>query len=196
MVKAHANFEPYLHAMQVWLGSLNLDLQQDIHLILDTPWGYAIEHPVLQYHHKTILLTDNPTTEYWEDLFSFNPTVLIAGPSNSDMILQAIILADKHQGPIKLTPPYQPKLTAKERLIMRLVALGKENKEITKLLGCAASTLENHLSNIYEKLDIYNRTQLAFYYWGMKQDYLTRIEPGILKHRQATRLPREFTQKP
>jgi DNA-binding CsgD family transcriptional regulator len=52
-----------------------------------------------------------------------------------------------------------PKLTDRENEIFKLIAGGLSNREISRRLFISESTVENHIHNIYEKLDIANRAQ-------------------------------------
>lgn len=52
-------------------------------------------------------------------------------------------------------------LTERERQIMRLVSRGLSNKEIGRRLNIADGTIKVHLHNIFQKLEIGNRTELA-----------------------------------
>jgi DNA-binding CsgD family transcriptional regulator len=54
-------------------------------------------------------------------------------------------------------------LTDREREICRLIAQGKNNKEISKELYLSEGTVKNHITNIFNKLDLRDRTQLAVY---------------------------------
>jgi DNA-binding NarL/FixJ family response regulator len=53
------------------------------------------------------------------------------------------------------------RLTRREQEIVELVRVGRSNKEIARALGVAEGTVKVHLHNIYAKLTIRNRTQLA-----------------------------------
>ena len=52
-------------------------------------------------------------------------------------------------------------LTCREREIIRLVAEGLSNKEIARQLNVSPGTVKVHLYNIFQKLEIRNRTVLA-----------------------------------
>ncbi|MDH2347373.1 response regulator transcription factor [Bradyrhizobium sp. SSUT77] len=52
-------------------------------------------------------------------------------------------------------------LTERERQIMRLVSEGLSNKEVGRRLNITDGTIKVHLHNIFQKLEISNRTVLA-----------------------------------
>jgi len=54
-------------------------------------------------------------------------------------------------------------LTTREREVLRLVAGGRANKEIGHELGIAERTVKTHISNIFSKLELSDRTQAALY---------------------------------
>jgi DNA-binding NarL/FixJ family response regulator len=55
------------------------------------------------------------------------------------------------------------RLSNREIEILRLMAAGKENKEIAQELFISPQTVKNHISNILTKLQIENRIQAAVY---------------------------------
>lgn len=52
-------------------------------------------------------------------------------------------------------------VTAMERRVAKLVALGRRNDEVAAELGVSAKTVEAHLTRIYRKLGLRSRTELA-----------------------------------
>ena len=50
-------------------------------------------------------------------------------------------------------------ITNREREVLSQLALGKTNKEISETLMLSPSTVRNHISNIFTKLKISNRSQ-------------------------------------
>jgi DNA-binding CsgD family transcriptional regulator len=58
-------------------------------------------------------------------------------------------------------PPAGGSLTPSEQRVAELVASGLSNKEIATRLFVSVTTVESHLSNVYGKLGIRSRTQLA-----------------------------------
>lgn len=58
------------------------------------------------------------------------------------------------------TPTHtDPLLSEREKEILRLVAMGKSNDEISKLLYIGTGTIKWHLNHIFSKLDVKNRIQ-------------------------------------
>lgn len=60
-------------------------------------------------------------------------------------------------------------INTKELEIIELVATGLNNKEISEKLFLSEGTVRNYLSNILEKLDLRDRTQLAIFYYQNKK---------------------------
>lgn len=54
-------------------------------------------------------------------------------------------------------------ITPRELSIIRLVGVGRSNREIADELGLSVGTVKNHVSQIMDKLDLRDRTQLAIY---------------------------------
>ena len=54
-------------------------------------------------------------------------------------------------------------LTERETDVLRLLAEGKANKEIARLLGIGERTVKSHVSSILAKLGVQSRTQAALY---------------------------------
>ncbi len=79
---------------------------------------------------------------------------------------QSIYLADAFDG--AATPTIgiateaaidEAALTKREREILRLVAEGHSNAELARMLWVTEQTVKFHLSNVYRKLDVSNRTE-------------------------------------
>ena len=59
--------------------------------------------------------------------------------------------------------PSAPSLTKREVEIINAIARGQGNKQIARALHISEKTVRNHISNIYKKLHIYDRTQAVLY---------------------------------
>lgn len=57
-------------------------------------------------------------------------------------------------------------LTARERQISELISGGKTNKEIAEQLVLSERTVEGHVANIFNKLGVSSRTQIAAWVYG------------------------------
>jgi DNA-binding CsgD family transcriptional regulator len=74
------------------------------------------------------------------------------------------ILADVGAAPAEreaamlIAPTYPSGLTEREVEVLRLVASGRTNPEIAKMLFISEKTVSRHLSNIFTKLDVSSRT--------------------------------------
>ena len=56
-------------------------------------------------------------------------------------------------------------LTEREKTLLAALAKGRTNTELAEELGISINTVKFHLRNLYEKLDLKNRSQaIAFYY--------------------------------
>ena len=59
--------------------------------------------------------------------------------------------------------PSAPSLTERELEIITALAHGQGNKQIARGLHISEKTVRNHISNIYKKLHVYDRTQAVLY---------------------------------
>ena len=54
-------------------------------------------------------------------------------------------------------------LTKRELEVLKLLAVGMYNKEIAEKLNISERTVKNHVSNIFKKLEVTDRTQAAVF---------------------------------
>ena len=79
---------------------------------------------------------------------------------------RSIYLAGEGIAPLPTLPDPQAEsaareLTRRELEILRLVAEGYSNSQLAKMLWVTEQTVKFHLSNIYRKLDVANRTEAS-----------------------------------
>lgn len=55
-------------------------------------------------------------------------------------------------------------IISKEYKIIKLVAEGYKNKEIATIIGTTEHVVKNYLRVIYDKIGLWNRTELALWY--------------------------------
>ncbi|WP_409276112.1 response regulator [Neobacillus sp. SCS-31] len=86
----------------------------------------------------------------------------ISAVSNGESIfspqIASRLLSYFRTGQLKETVIF-PELTERERHILELIVDGKDNPEIARKLGISLKTVRNHLSNIYNKLQVANRAE-------------------------------------
>lgn len=85
-----------------------------------------------------------------------------AGRVHFSQDIKTRLVADRHH--FRLSRPSHSRvstLTARELEIFRYLAEGRALKDVARLLGLSAKTVDNHKSNIMAKLDIHDRVALA-----------------------------------
>ena len=60
-------------------------------------------------------------------------------------------------------PAPAERLTRREREIVARVAVGESNREVARQLSLAEDTVKHHLTNVFDKLGVSNRAELAAY---------------------------------
>jgi two-component system, NarL family, response regulator DevR len=94
-------------------------------------------------------------TAHADDLASavrqaFNHSVYLAGARAAPAAVSRVASEESDAG-----------LTRREREILQLVAEGHSNAELARMLWVTEQTVKFHLSNIYRKLDVSNRTEAS-----------------------------------
>lgn len=72
----------------------------------------------------------------------------------------------------------RPLLSPQEQRLLPLVAKGLTNKEIANFLQLSEKTVKNYLANIYSKLNIGRRSQIAAFYAGSFKGSDARLPQG------------------
>ena len=75
--------------------------------------------------------------------------------------LEVLIHALQSRGRNRAMSPAQ--LSPRERQIIKLVLAGCRNREVAKELAISEKTVKNHLSNIFDKLGVSDRLEMALY---------------------------------
>ena len=96
--------------------------------------------------------------------------MVVAGDSIVNRDLLQAALSEFNNIPVVLSSheaePGLPNLTNQEIRIIKLVAAGLDNGTITKALSVTRNTVKTHMRNIFEKLEVSNRTQAAI--WAIR----------------------------
>ena len=95
-----------------------------------------------------------------EDLSRAIKTVYTGDTIMAPEIARKMLLAFEEADPEQ---PEAPSLTRRELDIVTAFARGRGNKQIARDLSISEKTVRNHVSNIYKKLHVYDRTQAVLY---------------------------------
>lgn len=93
---------------------------------------------------------------------TFDPTIFFASAPSAERA---------NGGPVE-EPNGNGSLTRREREILGLVAQGHSNRELARMLWVTEQTVKFHLSNIYRKLDVANRTEASA--WAHRHGLVSR----------------------
>lgn len=126
---------------------------------------------------KVLVLTTFDDDDYVLQAMRYGARGYLLKDTVSDELAEAIRLVHRgytHMGPglfeKTLTPssgtatPPPPKfaeLTPREREVLQWIAIGASNREIAEALSISERTVKNHMSNIFSRLNLRDRTQAA-----------------------------------
>lgn len=102
------------------------------------------------------LLKDTPREKVLEAIRG-----TVAGKAYVDPAVAGKVLAQMAHAPAKPSTELAEKLSERERDVLRLVARGLTNADIAGQLHLSEGTVRNHVSAIFAKLDVADRTQAA-----------------------------------
>jgi DNA-binding NarL/FixJ family response regulator len=129
-------------------------------------------HPEL----KSVVMGDDANPDAVESAFAAGASIYCVKTAERDDLASAIRQAFRHSIFVSsgerpqasaLAPAIEnPKapaadLTRRELEILRLVAEGHSNSQLARMLWVTEQTVKFHLSNIYRKLDVSNRTEAS-----------------------------------
>jgi len=87
----------------------------------------------------------------------------VAGKTPVDPVVAGKLFAQVAQGTPKPRSALADKLSDREREILRLLAAGLSNSDIAERLHYSEGTVRNHVSSIFTKLEVSDRTQAAVF---------------------------------
>ncbi len=164
-IQLHCGTETYKTAFAHSLMAQGIKLCKNatLQLLLDEPVGWAsLPHPKLDLT-RCVIASDNVCVTYQLELLERNPAALV-GLRCCEALVATLQLV--HNG-TKLYPKLsKTPLTPVERRTVHYIAQGYTNKEVAKLRGVGEGHIKNTLSNIYAKLKLRSRVQIAHYYYG------------------------------
>jgi DNA-binding NarL/FixJ family response regulator len=161
-----------------------LDENQTDVLLLDINMPIMNGLQVLQYIRenrmkvKVLILTIHNEVEYLMRAVELGVDGYVLKDSDSSVLKKAIFCVNRGESFIQpeLTPILKVKLeeksnqvneddalTKREIEVLKLLAEGLFNKEIAYMLAISEKTVKNHVSNIFKKINVSDRTQAAVY---------------------------------
>lgn len=127
---------------------------------------------------KILILTIHNEIEYLYKAVEIGVNGYVLKDSESDVLIKAIrsinkgesyiqpnmasLLFKKINGELDNQVKHS-KLTKREIEVLKLITQGLLNKEIADLLCISEKTVKNHVSNIFKKIEVSDRTQAAVY---------------------------------
>jgi DNA-binding NarL/FixJ family response regulator len=134
---------------------------------------------------KTIVLSMYDDQEHIDAAFAAGADAYVLKIAHPDDLTSAVRQAFEHSiylaggraAPAAAAPAPQnaPGLTRRELEILQLVAEGQSNAQVARTLWVTEQTVKFHLSNIYRKLGVSNRTEASR--WAQLQGLLGT--PGL-----------------
>jgi DNA-binding NarL/FixJ family response regulator len=126
---------------------------------------------------KTVVLTMYEDHEHIDAAFAAGADAYVVKTAHPDDLSLAVRQAFEHSVYLAHTRPARsqvldnsPGLTRREIQILQLVAEGHSNAGVAKMLWVTEQTVKFHLSNIYRKLGVANRTEASR--WAQLQGLL------------------------
>lgn len=108
------------------------------------------------------LLKNLPAKDLAEAVHLASRGVLQLAPAAAAKVVAALSSAARRSPPTD--PPAEfARLTDREREVLRLVAVGANNREIARDLVISEGTVKSHISSILGQLNLRDRTQLAVF---------------------------------
>lgn len=136
----------------------------------------------LKVKTRVLMLTIHNEVEYLIKAVEIGCNGYLLKDSSFQTLKDAITLVNSGESYIQpeLTPilnaglmrknDIQDNLTKREIEVLKLVAVGKINREIAVELDISERTVKNHISNLFKKIDVTDRTQAAVY--AIKNDLI------------------------
>ncbi|MCG8367358.1 MAG: response regulator transcription factor, partial [Pseudanabaenales cyanobacterium] len=107
------------------------------------------------------LLKNTPPEDFIQIVQTTHKGYMQFGPSLRQKLCQQL------KPPARPKKPGNPKgVTPREQEVLQLIAEGASNREIARILKITEKTVKNHVSNILNRVDLRDRTQLAV--WATK----------------------------
>lgn len=128
---------------------------------------------------RAIVLSAHHDTDHIDAALAAGAAAYVVKTAHPDDVASAVRQAFDHSVYLAGTPSPPPRsatappggLTRRELEILRLVAEGHSNAQLARMLWVTEQTVKFHLSNVYRKLEVSNRTEASR--WAQVNGLLT-----------------------
>ncbi|MGE7890767.1 response regulator [Bacillus cereus] len=107
------------------------------------------------------ILKDTETEEMLDSIRATNRGAMIYNSTTANQAFTQFIKQEDDCILVDEELEYKEALTKREIDVLQLLAYGKQNHEIAKILFVSEGTVKTHIHNILRKLDVTDRTQAA-----------------------------------
>ena len=155
------------HRPDIFIAGVDPAVGDEIACIRET----ALQHPGV----KSIVVSDNTDFEAIDAAFAAGASAYCIKTARPEDLASAIrqvfersiylatngSLGHRARPSVPEAQPVAHDLTKRELEILQLVAEGHSNSQLARMLWVTEQTVKFHLSNIYRKLDVGNRTEAS-----------------------------------
>ena len=109
------------------------------------------------------LLKNSAAEDLYNAILSVHSGHAFFSPSVSRILVDDYLKSNNPEGANQSAPKVDPRLTAREREVLQLVAEGDTHLQIAEILHISVRTVDTHCNNIMKKLDIHDTAGLVTY---------------------------------
>jgi DNA-binding NarL/FixJ family response regulator len=119
---------------------------------------------------RAVVVSSTASTDEVDAAFAAGASAYVLKTAHPQDVMTAVRQTFEHSiytaptltvAPLPRAVPDTGDLTRREVEILRLVAEGRSNSQVARLLWVTEQTVKFHLSNVYRKLDVANRTEAS-----------------------------------
>jgi DNA-binding NarL/FixJ family response regulator len=171
-VELAAQLQPDLVLMDISMPALNgLEATRQIKkqfpkvkvLILTAHDNEEYVREVVHSGASGYLLKNSAAEDLYNAILSIHSGHAFFSPSVSKILVDDYVKSTTPDGGRTSAPRLDPRLTAREREVLQLVAEGETHQRIAEILHISVRTVDTHCNNIMKKLDIHDTASLVTY---------------------------------